>query len=66
MAKKQKSKQTHDEVPSRSNNLHCEDCERAYDYHEKDYKGEYFLCKCPFFEFSRFLRHDYCEHFKNK
>lgn len=41
--------------------LHCEDCELAYDYHEKDYKGEFFLCKCPYFKFSRFLRRDSCD-----
>lgn len=41
--------------------LFCKDCEIATDYHEKDVKGEYFMCKCKYFPYSRFLRHDYCE-----
>lgn len=45
---------------------HCRDCSHAYDYHEVDYKGDFFLCKCPFFQFSKFLNRDYCERFKLK
>lgn len=48
---------------SSNDGLHCQDCGRAYDYHCKDCKGVFFLCKCPFFQFSRFLRHDWCENF---
>lgn len=48
-----------------SHGKHCQDCEHAYDYHEKDIKGEFFMCKCPFFTYSRFLRHDFCSNFKD-
>lgn len=44
----------------------CRDCYYATDFHEKNYEGEYFLCKCKFFPFSRFLNRDYCENFKMK
>ena len=44
----------------------CKDCIHEYDRHEKDYKGDFFLCKCPFHEFSRFLNGYTCEHFKKK
>ena len=43
---------------------HCRDCKHSYDWHEKDYKGEFFLCRCPFFKYSKFLNKDYCEHFE--
>ena len=56
MAKKVKEKQT----------LFCRDCKHSYDYHEKNHKGEFFLCKCPFFKYSRFLNRDYCNEFKRK
>lgn len=46
--------------------VHCQDCALAYDYHEKDVNGEFFMCKCPFFKFSKFLRHDICDNFKPK
>lgn len=46
--------------------LFCRDCKHSYDYHEKNYKGEFFLCKCPFFKYSRFLNKDYCNEFKRK
>lgn len=44
----------------------CRDCKHAYGFHEKNHKGEFFLCKCPFFHYSRFLNKDYCENFKKK
>lgn len=56
MAKKVKEQKT----------LFCRDCKYSYGYHEKNYKGEFFLCKCPFFKFSRFLNRDYCDEFKRK
>ena len=47
--------------------LYCRDCELAYDYHEKNVKGELFMCRCPFHKFVRFLNHDTCnDHFKPK
>lgn len=45
---------------------HCRDCQYAYDYHEKNSKGEYFMCKCPFYQWSKFLNHSYCDKFKKK
>lgn len=38
----------------------CYECENSYDWHEKDYKGEFFLCRCPFHKWSRFLYRDGC------
>lgn len=46
--------------------LFCRDCSYAYGFHEKNYKGDFFLCKCPYFKSSRFLNKDYCENFKKK
>ena len=46
--------------------FHCRDCQHATDYHEKNYKGEFFLCKCKFQKRSMFLNKDYCERFKRK
>ena len=46
---------------------YCRDCALAYDYHEMNVKGEFFMCRCPFHKFSRFLNHDTCnDHFKPK
>nr|DAE56043.1 MAG TPA: hypothetical protein [Caudoviricetes sp.] len=44
----------------------CALCVHSYDWHEKDYKGEFFLCRCPFHKWSKFLYRDWCEHFQKK
>lgn len=44
----------------------CRDCRHAYDYHEKNLNGEYFMCKCPFQKRSMFLNRDVCERFEKK
>lgn len=44
----------------------CKDCRFATDFHEENYKGEFFLCKCKFFHYSRFLNRDYCDNFQKK
>jgi hypothetical protein len=44
----------------------CRDCKWATDYHERNMEGDYFLCKCPFFEYSRFLNLDWCEKFHKR
>lgn len=44
----------------------CEDCAHAFDPHELDWKREPFLCKCPFFQWSRFLHKDTCDKFLQK
>lgn len=46
--------------------IDCKDCIYATDYHEKDYKGDFFLCKCKFSKRSRFLVHDGCENFQKR
>lgn len=48
------------------NNYHCRDCKYATDFHERDYKGEFFLCRCKFFQYSKFLNRDWCSNFKHK
>lgn len=47
-------------------NYHCRDCKHAFDFHELNWKGEPFLCKCPFHKYSKFLDKDYCTNFKLK
>lgn len=47
-------------------NYHCRDCKHAFDFHELNWKGEPFLCKCPFHKDSKFLDKDYCTNFKLK
>ncbi|OUN75122.1 hypothetical protein B5G09_12975 [Alistipes sp. An54] len=45
----------------------CRDCTHSYDWHEKDWKGDLFMCKCPFHtegKYSKFLSDPQCEHFK--
>lgn len=41
----------------------CRDCVHATDFHEKNYKGEFFLCKCKYSNRSRFLDRDTCENY---
>ena len=45
---------------------HCRECRHSTDYHEKNHKGEFFMCKCKYHPFSKFLNYDYCEHFQLK
>lgn len=56
MAKKQTIEQKH----------YCRDCKHSRDYHTKDYKGEFFLCRCDYQKRSMFLDKDKCEHFERK
>jgi hypothetical protein len=44
----------------------CRDCVHAKDFHEKNSKGEFFLCKCQFSHRSRFLDRDTCENYRPK
>lgn len=44
----------------------CKDCRNARDFHEKNYKGEFFMCKCDYQKRSMFLNRDYCDNFKKK
>lgn len=43
---------------------HCRDCVHSYDWYEKNLKGEFFMCRFPFFEWSKFLNRDICDKFK--
>lgn len=45
---------------------HCRECKHSHSYHELNWKGEPFLCKCPFHKYSKFLDSDWCEHFQKK
>lgn len=42
----------------------CRDCAHATDFHDLNLKGSPILCKCQFFEWSKLLNWDCCEHFK--
>ena len=42
----------------------CRDCIHATDFHEKDSKGEFFLCRCKFSKRSHFLDRDTCENYQ--
>ena len=39
----------------------CRDCAKAYDFHCKNVKGEFFMCRCPHHEFSRLINHEGCD-----
>lgn len=55
-----------DQKQSRPKNL-CRDCAKAYDFHCKSVKGEFFMCRCPHHKFSRLINHDGCkDNFKPK
>lgn len=45
---------------------HCEDCRNAHSFHEIGADGRPFLCKCPYFKFSKFLHRDYCDNFQRR
>lgn len=45
---------------------YCRECAYATDFHEKNWNGEYFMCKCKFHKLSKFLNHSCCEYFKLK
>lgn len=45
---------------------HCRYCIHARDFHEKNSRGEFFLCKCEFSNRSMFLDRDTCPKFVKK
>lgn len=45
---------------------HCRDCRHSYDWHEKDWKGDVFMCRCKFSQWSKFLNRDICEKFERR
>lgn len=45
---------------------YCRECAHATDFHEKNLNGDFFMCKCEFHKWSKFLNHDCCEHFRIK
>ena len=39
----------------------CRDCAKAYDFHCKSVKGEFFMCRCPHVEgHSMLMNHEGC------
>ncbi len=46
----------------------CRDCAKAYDFHSKNVKGEFILCRCPHIkEYSMLVNHEGCDNnFKPK
>lgn len=46
--------------------LFCRDCKHSYDYHEKGADGKPFLCRCPYFHYSKFLYMDNCQNFEKR
>lgn len=47
--------------PKKTDKLYCENCKHHYGDHEVGADGRFFLTKCPFYKWSRFLRKDSCE-----
>lgn len=45
---------------------YCRECVHARDFHEKNWKGEWFLCKCDFQHRSMFLNLESCTKFKKR
>nr|DAO06563.1 MAG TPA: zinc-ribbon domain protein [Caudoviricetes sp.] len=44
----------------------CRDCQHSYDWHEKNWRGELFMCRCKHHhdgKFTKFLKDPQCEHF---
>lgn len=47
----------------------CRQCQHSYDWHEKDWKGELFMCRCKhdekskFGKFCKFLSDPQCANF---
>lgn len=45
----------------------CRDCAKAYDFHCKNVKGEFFMCRCPHQSHSMLMNHEGCsDNFKPK
>lgn len=45
---------------------HCRDCVHSYDWHEKNSKGELFMCRCRLSKWTKFLNRNICDKFKKK
>ena len=46
--------------------LTCKDCKHSYAPHSQALDGHMILCRCPFFEFSKFLARDICDKFSKE
>jgi hypothetical protein len=47
----------------------CKECVHSYDWHEKNWLGELFMCRCPYHKegkFSKFLDDPQCAKFELK
>lgn len=43
---------------------HCRECQHSYDWHEKNWQGELFMCRCKFGKWSKFLSDKQCDKFE--
>jgi len=50
--------------PQNKQQYYCRDCQHSYGWYEKNYKGEPFMCKCKFSDFSKLLSEKQCGKFK--
>ena len=40
----------------------CRDCDKAYDFHCKNVRGEFFMCRCPHVQgHSMLMNHEGCD-----
>lgn len=47
----------------------CRECRHSFDWHEKDWRGELFMCRCPHHKdgkFSKFLNDPQCKLFESR
>ena len=44
----------------------CKNCAHARDFHTKNWKGEFFLCRCDYQSRSMFINIEGCDMFKPK
>lgn len=49
-----------------SDGYHCSDCANAYEPHEKDCHGQFFLTKCKYRRWSQFLDQPACQLFEKR
>lgn len=50
-----------------SSKYKCKDCKHSYDWHEKNWQGELFMCRCPYHtdgKYIKFLKDPQCERFE--
>lgn len=53
----------HKKIPD-SPKHHCRECKYSYDFHEKDYKGDFFMCRCRLSKYTKLLDSYCCNKFE--